>query len=238
MRTRFEGKKVYRSATFLAFQTLFCSNCGEPLGAVAHITNNELLCENCYLKVSSGASTALAHTVALSLANDEERRDASSAISDEAEHTPAQVAAPPLQQQPPKASEEVSIISKFIAPGEALLWKRSFSKGIINRHLTYTEFVTNRKAVCLDDEHGTAIRCALLRECSLAIVRERRQYSGTRAGYGHYGAYTGSSSGTSVTYGDLDFIVRGKVAMTLFNVRDPSGLKRLIEASVKSSPMN
>jgi hypothetical protein len=229
---------------------MFCSNCGEQLGAVAHILNNELLCENCFLKLSPGAPPSSSYTIAFGLGNDEERMKASNEINALGSPQPemrsqgqvdssareSAVGESSVDSQNPKTpSDESSLILKYLTPGETLLWKRSFSKGIINRHLTYTEFVTNKKAVCIDDEHGTPVRCALLQDAVIAITRERRDYSGTRTGYGHYGVYGGTSSGHSVTFGDLDFLVGGRVAMTLFNVRDPQGLKRLIEASVKSS---
>jgi len=49
-------------------------------------------------------------------------------------------------------TEEHDLPARFLIPEELILWKRSFSKGIINTRPTYTEVVTNLRAVCTDDE--------------------------------------------------------------------------------------
>jgi hypothetical protein len=126
------------------------------------------------------------------------------------------------------------VLSELIMPGESILWKRSFSKGIINRHLTFTEVVTNIRAVCIDDERLAVVRYASIRASDVSVESERREYSGVHSGYGRYGTYGGTSFGQSSTYGNLSFLENGRVVLTLYNVKDPHGLKDLIMASKKS----
>ncbi|MHB8699418.1 MAG: hypothetical protein ACYC7D_00155 [Nitrososphaerales archaeon] len=153
----------------------------------------------------------------------EERNVASAAIPS----APAQADLAP--------SQEGTLISKFLVAGESILWKRSFSKGVFNRHLTFTEVVTNIRAASIDDEQLKLIGYVPLRISEISVDKERREYDGMHTGVGTHGVYTGLSSGQSVMYGNVNFIANGKIILTFYNVRDPQGLKNLVTASKKSS---
>jgi len=131
-------------------------------------------------------------------------------------------------------AEEHDLLAKFLIPGESVLWKRSFSKGIIRRHLTYTEVVTNLRAVCIDDERLILVRYAQVRQCEVSVENERRIYSGVHTGYSHSGVYGGISSGQSEMFGNVNFIQDGRIVLTLYNVNDPNGLKELVLAAKNS----
>ena len=129
---------------------------------------------------------------------------------------------------------ENALLQRAMLPGESILWQRSFSKGLLNRHLTCTEVVTSLKAIVIDDENLSILRFASLKNSVVTVDNQHRSYSGVHAGVSRYGAYTGTSTGQSVTYGNVNFIQNGAVALTLYNVSDPHGLKNLITAAQKS----
>lgn len=224
---------------------MFCSNCGKELGAVAHIRNDQLLCEDCFLKLGQGEQAN--HTIVIGEPAEEERKNATS-IAAPAPPPPAppapRAASPPAPTQaPPQAnpqaefspSQEGTLLSDFLMRGESILWKRSFSKGIVHRHLTFTEVVTNIMAMCIDDEKLKLIGYVPLRLAEVNVDKEQRIYEGAHSGVSSHGMYAGRSAGQSAMYGNVNFFANGKIILTFYNVRDPQGLKSLVNASKKSS---
>lgn len=207
---------------------MFCSNCGQPLGAVAHYVNNQILCENCYLKLGQSVSNAPQHTVFLDHVSENERNVAANAIP------PENVPVVPAQTTAPQAAGPQSIASPLNLPGEQVLWKRTFSKGVIHREATLTEMITSYRALCIDDQQNVIVRAAPLRGAEIAVTNTRRDYRSMHTGIEHYGAYMGTSQGSGVTIGDLQVLYQGRIIMALNNIRDPFGLKRLIESSIRS----
>ncbi|MGI0083495.1 MAG: hypothetical protein ACREBQ_00265 [Nitrososphaerales archaeon] len=216
---------------------MFCSKCGQKLGSVAHIVNNELLCEDCFLNLGQAQNGDQQHTVFLSHINEDERVAASQAIPN---GNVPQVTLPANQAtqksmpsgQVPQSS---SISSPLMLSGEQVLWKRTFSKGIIHKEATLTEMITNLRVLCIDDLQQVIVRAAPLGSATIAVTNTRRDYSGVHTGFERYGAYTGVSRGSGVTIGNVQVFVQGRIVLTLSNIRDPFGLKRLIDNSVKSS---
>jgi hypothetical protein len=200
---------------------LFCSACGKELGTVAHIVNDELLCEDCYSKLDQENQTQN-HTVVIGSDANEQRQTATQPVQ-----ATAQLELPP--------SDENALLARVLPAGESVLWKRSFSKGIVHRHLTFTEVVTNMRAMCIDDENVKLAGYIPLKMAEVFVDKEHREYSGVHTGVEARGMYGGTSSGTSVTYGNVNFMSNGRIFLTFFNVRDPNGLKNLINASKKSS---
>ena len=218
---------------------MFCSSCGQKLDNVAHVVNNELLCENCFLKLEHAQSSSQKNTVFPNRVAEDERVAASHAIPSESvpevtipPNQAAQIGMPTsqgLQSNQPPAS------SPLMLPNEQVLWKRTFSKGVIHREATLTELITNLRVLCIDDQHQIIVRAAPLGGATIAVTNTRRDYSGVHTGFERYGAYTGVSKGSGVTIGDVQVFVQGRIILTLSNIRDPFGLKRLIDDSVKSS---
>lgn len=219
---------------------MFCSSCGQALGGVAHVVNNQLLCENCFSKIGQVQATSQQHTVLLSHVNEDERVAASQAIPNEnvpevtpsAKQAASQVGTAGGQMT---GQSQVPVSSPFMFAGEQVLWKRTFSKGIIHREATLTEMITNLRVLCIDDQQQAIVRAAPLEDATIAVTNTRRDYSGVHTGFERYGAYTGVSRGSGVTIGNVQVFVQGRIVLTLSNIRDPFGLKRLIDNSVKSS---
>ena len=186
---------------------------------MAHIVNDELLCEDCFSKLGK-ESQPQNHTVILGGDANEQRQAATHPAQAQLEISP---------------SEENAFLAKVIPAGESVLWKRSFSKGLVHRHLTFTEVVTNQRAMCIDDETVKLVGYIPLKIAQVFVDKEHREYSGVHTGVETRGMYGGTSSGTSATYGNVNFMSNGRIFLTFFNVRDPNGLKSLINASKKSS---
>jgi hypothetical protein len=53
---------------------------------------------------------------------------------------------------------------------------------MIKRHLTYTEVVTNIRAMRIDDERFVLVRYAQVGQCEVSVENERRIYSGMHTG--------------------------------------------------------
>ncbi len=208
---------------------MFCSNCGQPLGAVAHYVNNQILCENCYLKLGQSVSNIPQHTVFLDHVSEDQRNAAANAIPPE--NVPV---VPPQTTAQAQTASQQSVASALALPGEQVLWKRTFSKGIIHKEATLTEMFTSYRALCIDDQQNVIVRAAPLRGAAIAVTNTRRDYRSMHTGIEHYGAYMGTSQGSGVTIGDVQVLYQGRIIMTLNNIRDPFGLKRLIESSIKS----
>ncbi len=222
---------------------MLCSNCGKPLGAVAHIWNDQLLCEACYLKAQSEAQTQTPHTtVFIAKHDDQERAEASQAIPLEANPAPTMPFAgapapssPPASSGPQPQTLSVSAFDSKIFPGEHILWKRTFSKGIIHRHESFTEVITNYRATVFDDVLKEIVRACPLRNAVIVVTNTRRDSSQFRTGYGHEGEFVSSGMSTGRTLGDVQFFLNGSPVVTYRNVVDPFGLKRLVEGSEKSA---
>lgn len=206
-----------------------CSNCGQPLGAVAHIWKDQLLCEECYDKAvgNSLQGQSPSTTVFIAKHDDQERAQASANT----------------QEDPPADNQQAPILTNqatsaphpsLLYPNEQVLWKRTFSKGIIHRNPTFTEVITSERALVLDDTLRSIVQACPLRNCIVVVTNTRRDSNQTRMGYGYGGHYGSAGLGTSHTIGDHQFLLNGNIVMTLHNIADPSGLKGLIEGVIKS----
>jgi hypothetical protein len=211
-----------------------CSNCGRSLEGVAHVQNDQLLCDDCFAKQESENGKLSPHvTVPVGSEDENIRLTASSAGENGTPFLVSHANANSNEASPIRNNQD-SILARLLTPGESVLWKRSFSKGIFKRHLTYTEAVTNLRAVCIDDETGSVVRYAPLESSQVSVENERRIYSGVHSGYSRSGIYTGVSQGQNEQIGNLSFVHNGAVAVTFYNLKDPAGLKQLVLASKRS----
>jgi hypothetical protein len=119
-------------------------------------------------------------------------------------------------------------------PGEQIIWKRVFSKGIIHRHPTVLEVITNMRILVIDDVLVAIVRAIPIPNTTIVVSNAHRMSTSVRTGYGRGGPYTSVGSGTSETFGDLEFVNQGKVAFVFHNLRDPYGVKNLVQAAAKS----
>jgi hypothetical protein len=175
-------------------------------------------------------ATGPANTVLIGEHDDADRMAASQNLPNE-NVTTVSSQNPPLSNQQPIQPPHPSVM----LPGEHVIWKRTFSKGIIHRHPTVLEVVTNKRALVVDEKLRAIVRAVPLANCQVVVANVRRISSGFRAGYGRQGAFASRGIGTSEARGDIEFINQGRVICVFHNLDDPYGIRELIEAVVRSS---
>lgn len=119
-------------------------------------------------------------------------------------------------------------------PGEQIQWINEIKKGIIHREVIQRWIITNLRAMMVNPpldgkpQRMTSVGLAISEP---VILNQRRVSNGSHvgvyAGRG-VGSFTGSSSSTSRTYGDLVFYLQGKEVLRFPGISDPSGVKRMI----------
>src|SRR5579875_1372895 len=208
---------------------MFCSSCGQPLVDVAHIINEKLLCETCFQKLHTyvASDNVQQHTILYGQHDDKERERASQEIPKEnvpqvfsynsTNSSPVSQASTnyPIsseQQTPAQVANPIQHAQLLLA-SEQILWKRIFSKGILHRESTFTEAVTNLRVLCIDDRLKAIVRAAPLQKCNVVVTNTRRDYTGLHTGFERYGSFAGTSSGSRVTLGDVQFLFQGRIAL-------------------------
>jgi hypothetical protein len=211
---------------------LNCSSCGKPLGAVAHIYDDKLFCEDCWIKIGApqGANSP-AHTVLIGQHNDDDRARAAQTVPNENIST---VSLPPGSSPATSPTPIPMAHPSLFLPGEHVIWKRTFSKGIIHRHPTVIEAITNKRILVVDEELRAIVRAVPVSTTTMVVTNTKREYSSVRSGYGQRGVYSSVGGGSSVTYGDIEFVSQGNVVFVLRRIRDPFGVKNLLAAAFKS----
>jgi hypothetical protein len=168
-------------------------------------------------------------TVFIGKHDDQERAQASANVQENSSGNDAP--APSSTSQVLNSSPQNST---FAYPNEQVLWKRTLTTGIIHRNPTFTDIITNERAVVLDDTLHSIVRACPMRNAVVVVTNTRRDSSQTRMGYGYEGHYASAGLGTSHTVGDIQFLLNGDIVMTIHNITDPNGLKRLIDGTIKS----
>jgi len=125
---------------------------------------------------------------------------------------------------------------------ERALWVRDQTRGMINRQTIGKEVITNLRCFTYDMENGRILNgIAYLpdgvrspRSFDVVVMNRRRDSSsyggGTFVAESGVGVYTGSRQGVSSSIGDVWLVDNGRVVVTFRNVRDPNGIKSLIQA--------
>lgn len=136
------------------------------------------------------------------------------------------------------ATSKIPVRAPVLAEGESLLWSHIQTKGIINKQANFFAAITNFRAFIYDFQEHDSGRVFLPGVDEVIVSNQQRVSESNSAGMysrGKYGAgvYSGSSSGTSHTIGDVVFIADGKPIVTFGPVADPHGLARLAKAAVK-----
>ena len=131
----------------------------------------------------------------------------------------------------------------FIAIGEKILWSNLQTKGTLNRQIVWFEALTNFRLFQYNyNSHLSSY--AFLSEIDDIIVTNQKRVSESQSGGTYYGNRIGSmrtgygntrTRSSSVTYGDVVFIVDGKPFITLYQMRDPHGISRMAKGAKKQA---
>ena len=131
----------------------------------------------------------------------------------------------------------------FIAIGENILWSNLQTKGTLNRKIVWLEAITNFRILQYNYESHSS-NYAFFSAIDDIIVTNQKRISESQSGGTYYGNRFGSTRtgygntrtrSSSVTYGDVIFIVDGKPFITLSQIRDPHGLTRIAKGAKKQT---
>jgi len=136
-------------------------------------------------------------------------------------------------------SVTIDPFSGTLQQGEEFIWSHSEQKGILHKHLSSLWAITNFRIFIYDGESNQVTGLLMMSDLEdIVVMNTHRVFNSTRAGtYGSiargFGISTGSSTGKSVTVGDILFMSHGQPIITWGGITDPTGLKRLTTAIQK-----
>ncbi len=147
-----------------------------------------------------------------------------------------------------KASESVQQVNSRIplAADEHILWHKEEKKGLLHKEVVVEEAVTNKRCLKYDVQTGQIVAQIGISHLPQVIVMNVRRINDSLGGgvfltprllgirglgpLGGLGVYGGPRRGFLKIFGDVSMMNEGKVVLTFENVKDPQGLRQLIEA--------
>jgi hypothetical protein len=179
---------------------MFCSQCGSPIPA------SESMCPKC------GASTQAVNPNEI--------------ISEQTnvENKPQITSTIPLTE------------------GETILWHRDSTHGLIHKEVTAEEAVTNKRCLKYDVTNKLVVGQVGIENMPEVVIMNVHRVNDSLGG-GIFltprmlglpglplGIYGGPRRGNMKIFGDVNLMVKGNMVMTFENVKDPQGLRQLIQA--------
>ena len=130
-----------------------------------------------------------------------------------------------------------------LADGENILWHRESSRGLIHKEVTIEEAVTNRRRLKYDVENKQVVAQIGINHWPEVVVMNMHRVNDSIGGgvfltprmfglpgLGGLGLYGGPRRGYLKVFGDVSFMNEGKTVLTFENVKDPQGVRQLVEA--------
>jgi len=188
---------------------MFCSNCGIQLQP------NSQLCPNCGVPIQRNAT-----------------------VVQGAAQNPDEIIAE-------NSSVEIPHIQSLIPlnEGERILWHKEMTKGLLHKEVALEEAITNKRCLKYDPvSQKITAQIGITHWPEVVIMNLHRVNDSLGGGVfltprmfglpglGGFGVYGGPRRGVLKAFGDLSFLSEGKVIMAFENVKDPQGVKQLIEA--------
>lgn len=136
-------------------------------------------------------------------------------------------------------SVSIDLWSENLQQGEEFVWSHVEEKGVFHKHLKTLWAVTNYRIFIYDAEIQKITGLLMMSNLDdVVVMNSHRVYNSTRVGnYSSFargfGISSGTSSGKSVSIGDVVFMSEGKSIITLGGISDPSGLKKIAMAVKK-----
>jgi hypothetical protein len=129
-----------------------------------------------------------------------------------------------------------------LSEGETILWHRESTHGVIHKEVTFEEAVTNKRCLKYDVPNRRAAAQVGIENMPEVIIMNVHRVNDSLGG-GIFltprmlglpglplGLYGGPRRGNLKIFGDVSLMVKGNIVMTLENVKDPQGLRQLIQA--------
>ena len=130
-----------------------------------------------------------------------------------------------------------------LSDGERILWHKETTRGLVHKEVVVEEAVTNKRCLKYSTESRQVVaQIGITRWPEVVIMNLHRVNDSLGGGVfltprmfglpglGGFGLYGGPRRGTLKVFGDVSFLSEGKVIMTFENVKDPRGVKQLVEA--------
>jgi hypothetical protein len=130
-----------------------------------------------------------------------------------------------------------------LVDGETILWHRESTRGLIHKEVTTEEAVTNKRALKFDVENKRVVAQIGINHWPEVVVMNVHRVNDSMGGgvfltprmfglpsLGGFGVYGGPRRGNLKVFGDVSFMNEGKVVLTFENVKDPQGVRQLVEA--------
>jgi len=166
-------------------------------------------------------------------------------VTTRANPTPLGVSQDPNAIISENTETEVQPVASLIplTDGERILWHKGTTHGLIHKEVTMEEAVTNKRCLKYDTQSRSIIaQIGITHRPEVVIMNVRRVNDSLGGGVfltprmfglpglGGFGVYGGPRRGNLKVFGDVSFLSDGKVVMTFENVKDPQGVRQLVEA--------
>ncbi len=188
---------------------MFCSNCGTELPPEAQT------CPRCRVVIARAPPTPLG--------------------------TPQNADQIIAENPPPELQQVQSSIP--LNEGERILWHKETTRGLVHKEVVMEEAVTNKRCLKYNTESKQVVaQIGITHWPEIVIMNVHRVNDSLGGGVfltprmfglpglGGFGVYGGPRRGLLKVFGDISFLSEGKVIMTFENVKDPQGVKQLLEA--------
>ena len=188
---------------------MFCSNCGTELPSGAQV------CPSC------GAAIARAPLTSQGTPQNTDRI---------------------IAENPPTELQQVQS-SIPLTEGERILWHKETTHGLVHKQVVMEEAVTNKRCLKYDTGSKQVVAQIGITHWPEVVIMNLHRVNDSLGGgvfltprmfglpgLGGFGVYGGPRRGLLKVFGDVSFLSEGKVIMTFENVKDPRGVKQLVEA--------
>lgn len=135
-----------------------------------------------------------------------------------------------------------------LTEGETILWHRSSTHGVIHKDVAFEEAVTNKRCLKYDVPDRRVVAQVGIENMPEVVIMNLHRVNDSLGG-GIFltprmlglpglplGLYGGPRRGNIKIFGDVSLMVKGNIVMTLENVKDPQGLRQLIQALKRANP--
>ncbi len=129
-----------------------------------------------------------------------------------------------------------------LADGERILWHRDLTHGVIHKEVTFEDAVTNKRCLKYDVPNKRVVAQVGIENMPEVVVMNVHRVNDSLGG-GIFltprmlglpglplGIYGGPRRGNLKIFGDVSLMVKGNIVMTFENIKDPQGLRQLIQA--------
>jgi hypothetical protein len=117
-----------------------------------------------------------------------------------------------------------------LTDAERILWHRDSTHGLIHKEITFEEAVTNKRCLRYDVPNKRIVAQVGIDNMPEVVIMNVHRVNDSLSGGIFLTPYGGPRRGNLKIFGDVSLLVDGNLVMTFENIKDPQGLKQLIQA--------